>query len=329
MFDFFFTKMQPHNVFLSTPSDWCIKSKSWSSAWSHVIWFVSREATPSPHPSPQLEACNLQSVPASSCPSSPPPSDPLLSSHVYHRDTSALESTEVRYLNDEPALEIAANQSHMTDSGGAKEESTLKAQFDLSMDGHESSPRPDPASCTVRRAESTSSTSPGSASQRLENLRRHQLDDKLEKLKERIRRQRQHLEESAEKEKDNQEQPIMAGARSNTGDVPTVRVRKVATAPPAPIYKGNVWVLFESFRCIKTNGVLSIPAKTILLSGFNRVETKIRTPDGKILKEDDFHHFTRKIYRDLSHQFAGKRWKLMLLLHVVTFQLLINAYIDM
>ncbi|XP_041790944.1 centrosome-associated protein 350 isoform X2 [Chelmon rostratus] len=259
-----------------------------------------REATPPPHPSSQLEAYSLQSVPGSSYTSSPPPSDPLLSQLVYQRDTrdtqmdrdldsthsSALESTEVRYLNDQPALvtlRTTGNQSHFTGvrvpaREGADEESTPKAQ--LGMDSKESSPCLALAPGSIHRGESTPSTSPGSASQRLENLRRHQPDDKLEKLKERIRRQRQHLEEAAEREKllGYLEQPIMAAVGRNnahTGNMPTAKIRKVAAAPPAPIYKG-----------------------------FNTAETKIRTPDGKVWKEEEFHNLSREIYRDLSQQFA-------------------------
>lgn len=261
-----------------------------------------REATPPPHPSSQLEAYSLQSVPGSSYPTSPPLSDPLLSQLVYQRDTrdkqtdrdldsthsSALESTEVRYLNDQPALDTlrtVANLSHPTGvrvpaREGAKEDSTPKAQFSRSMDSQESSPCLAPAPGSIRRGENTPSTSPGSASQRLENLRRHQPDDKLEKLKERIRRQRQHLEEAAEREKllGYLEQPIMAPVGSNNGgtsNMPTAKIRKVAAAPPAPIYKG-----------------------------FNSTETKIRTPDGKVWKEEEYHNLSREIYRDLSRQFA-------------------------
>lgn len=167
--------------------------------------------------------------------------------------SSALESTEVRYLNDQPALvtlRTTGNQSHFTGvrvpaREGADEESTPKAQ--LGMDSKESSPCLALAPGSIHRGESTPSTSPGSASQRLENLRRHQPDDKLEKLKERIRRQRQHLEEAAEREKllGYLEQPIMAAVGRNnadTGNMPTAKIRKVAAAPPAPIYKGNLIV---------------------------------------------------------------------------------------
>uniref|UniRef100_A0A3B3IP38 Centrosomal protein 350 n=1 Tax=Oryzias latipes TaxID=8090 RepID=A0A3B3IP38_ORYLA len=172
------------------------------------------------------------------------------------------KSAEVRYLNDQPALGVLKNQ-----------ERTFRAEF---RNSKESSPlASNPGSS--RQGESTPSSSPGSASQRLENLRRHQPDDKLEKLKERIRRQRQHLEEAAEREKlqGRLEQPIVTSVGNN---MPTAKVRKVAVAPPAPIYKG-----------------------------FNNVETKIRTPDGKVLKEEEFHHLSREIYRDLSRQLTTRQ----------------------
>ncbi|XP_072245635.1 centrosome-associated protein 350 isoform X2 [Leuresthes tenuis] len=240
-----------------------------------------REATPPPHHFSQLEAYNLQSVPGSSYPSSSPRSDPLLSHLVYERDTrdrhtdgnldspysSALESTDVRYLNDQPALDVLKTG-----------ESALKAQ--LVMESQESSPCVATTPGSSHQRESTPSTSPGSASQRLENLRRHQPDNKLEKLKERIRRQRQHLEEAAERDKlrGRQEHPIVASVESKnavSSNMPTAKIRKVAAAPPAPIYKG-----------------------------FNSTEIKIRTPDGKVWKEEEFHNFSREIYRDLSRQFA-------------------------
>uniref|UniRef100_A0A3B3I0N9 Centrosomal protein 350 n=1 Tax=Oryzias latipes TaxID=8090 RepID=A0A3B3I0N9_ORYLA len=184
----------------------------------------------------------------------------LLRANMDGTHSSAPESAEVRYLNDQPALGVLKNQ-----------ERTFRAEF---RNSKESSPlASNPGSS--RQGESTPSSSPGSASQRLENLRRHQPDDKLEKLKERIRRQRQHLEEAAEREKlqGRLEQPIVTSVGNN---MPTAKVRKVAVAPPAPIYKG-----------------------------FNNVETKIRTPDGKVLKEEEFHHLSREIYRDLSRQLAG------------------------
>lgn len=224
---------------------------------------MSREATPQ---SSQLEAHSLQSLPTSLNPSSVPPSEPLLSQLVYQRDTrdtqtdkdldsthsSALENTEVRYLNDQSALDTIrtiGNQFNLTSirtppREGAEEESSPKAQ--LGMDSQESGPGFAPTPVSICRGESTPSTSPGSASQRLENLRRHQPDDKIEKLKERIRRQRQHLDEAAERERllGYLEQPIMTpvGSSNGTSNVPTAKIRKVAAAPPAPIYKGNLTI---------------------------------------------------------------------------------------
>ncbi|XP_067369845.1 centrosome-associated protein 350 isoform X3 [Channa argus] len=256
-----------------------------------------REATP---PSSQLEAYSLHSAPGSLYPSSPPPLDPLLSELVYQRDTrdkqtdrdldsthtSALESTEVHYLNDWSALDAirtVGKQSHLTGvrapaREGAEEKRTSKAQLDMNPQG--SSPGRAEAPGAIHRGESTPSTSPGSASQRLENLRRHQPDNKLERLKERIRRQRQHLEEAAEREKlqGYLEQPINSAVGNinfGTCSMPTAKIRKVAAAPPAPTYKG-----------------------------FNSTETKIQTSDGKVWKEDEFHNLSREIYKDLSQQIA-------------------------
>uniref|UniRef100_M4AX51 Centrosomal protein 350 n=1 Tax=Xiphophorus maculatus TaxID=8083 RepID=M4AX51_XIPMA len=198
---------------------------------------------------------------------------------IYQRDTrdkqtdgdldsirsSALESAEVRYLNDQPVLDSLKTEH--------------KAQ--LVMDSRESKSFARTPSSS-RQGESTPSSSPGSVTQRLENLRRHQPDDKLEKLKERIRRQRQHLEETADKEKSKSclEKPIVAfveGDNVGSSSMPAAKIRKVTAAPPAPIYKG-----------------------------FNSAETKVKTPDGKVWKEEEFHNVNRKVYRDISHQFSGK-----------------------
>ncbi|XP_028299714.1 centrosome-associated protein 350 isoform X2 [Gouania willdenowi] len=240
-----------------------------------------REASPSPHPSSQLEAYSLPSVPKSSYSSSLPTQNSPFSELVYTRDTrdrqtdmdldsthsSALESTNVHYLNDQHAVDSVR-----------PEENTPKAQFSSEGPAFNSCITGSPS--TVQRGDSTPSTSPGSASQRLENLRRHQPDNKLEKLKECIRKQRQHLEEAAEKEKllGFLDRPIKASTESNgfaTNERPPAKVRKVAAAPPAPIYKG-----------------------------FNSTETNIRTPDGKVWKREEFHKLNRQIYRELSQQLA-------------------------
>lgn len=214
---------------------------------------MSREATPPSRPFSQLETYNLQSVPGSSYASSLSHSDPSPSQLVYQRNTtdrqtdrdldsthsSALESAEVRYLNDQSALDILKT-----------EENAHKIQ--LGMD--ESSPFVAPTPGSSRQEESTPSTSPGSASQRLENLKRHQPDDKLEKLKARIRRQRKHLEEAADREKLQSllEKPIAEFVESDSPGVnkmPTAKIRKVTSGPPAPIYKGILnKTYFSTFR---------------------------------------------------------------------------------
>uniref|UniRef100_A0A8C7R6W1 Centrosomal protein 350 n=1 Tax=Oncorhynchus mykiss TaxID=8022 RepID=A0A8C7R6W1_ONCMY len=235
-----------------------------------------REATPPPLTSSQLEAHSLQSEVAN-----PPPPDFRLSQLVYQSDTrdqqtrrdldsthsSALDSTVVRYLNDRPALDTLRPPSHATAARDPHRE-----------EGPEDRPKAHTLECLAPpSAENSSSSSPGSASQRLENLRRRQPDDKLEKLKERIRRQREHLEEAAERDGllGYLDQTVgIAGAVEKT-TAPTAKVRKVAAAPPAPVYKG-----------------------------FSSSETKIRTPDGKVWREEEFHNLSREIYRDLSRQLS-------------------------
>lgn len=76
-----------------------------------------------------------------------------------------------------------------------------------------------------------SEVSPGSV--RLEKLRQRQTDEKLEKLKERIRRQREQLEEAAGRER------TIGVGHGNSAHQHVTKVRKVAAAPPAPNYKGK------------------------------------------------------------------------------------------
>ncbi|XP_067250665.1 centrosome-associated protein 350 isoform X4 [Chanodichthys erythropterus] len=230
-----------------------------------------REASPLPmsqtHSEP--EAHSLQAEVGITQP------DFALSQLVYQRDTrdmqtadldspcsSAIDSTSVRYLNDRSAL----NAIHQPD------QATL---------GSEVNPR---THLQAETSQTSLRSSPGSiaSSQRLENLRRRQPDEKLEKLKERIRRQREHLEETEDRNKllGYLEQHVGIGAAGHSTTVPTAKVRKVAPAPPAPIYKG-----------------------------FNTIETKIRTPDGKVWAEDDFQNLSREIYKDLTQQLAAESTK--------------------
>ncbi|XP_077078804.1 centrosome-associated protein 350 isoform X3 [Siphateles boraxobius] len=201
--------------------------------------------------------------------------DFALSQLVYQRDTrdmqtadldslcsSAVDSTSVRYLNDLSAL----NAIHQADQ--ATLESEVRPRSQLQAETSQMSLRSSPGSIA--------------SSHRLENLRRRQPDDKLEKLKERIRRQREHLEEREDRNKllGYLEQPVGIEAALHGTTVPTAKVRKVAPAPPAPIYKG-----------------------------FNTIETKIRTPDGKVWAEDDFQNLSREIYKDLTQQLKADSTK--------------------
>ncbi|KAK0141779.1 Centrosome-associated protein 350 [Merluccius polli] len=246
-----------------------------------------REATPPPlQPSP-LEACSMQSAPGPSVTPTQSPSDHSPSQLVYQRDTrdrqtdrdldsthsSALESTEVRYLNDRLALD--AMRPRPVQMGLATEgEEDHRPRAPLctgSMESQSSAPA---------QGDHSASSSPGSASQRLENLRRRQPDEKLEKLKERIRKQREHIEEDAERDKllGHLERPVPGAAGHSSGrtvTMVTAKIRKVAPAPPAPVYRG-----------------------------FNSSETKIQTADGKVWKEEEFHNLSRDFYRDLSRQLA-------------------------
>lgn len=66
--------------------------------------------------------------------------------------------------------------------------------------------------------------------------------------------------------------------------------------------------------------MLQLTTSILSLSGFNSTETKIRTPDGKVWKEEEFHNLSREIYRDLSRQFAGKhRTQTFLLVAIIPY----------
>ncbi|XP_074402492.1 centrosome-associated protein 350 isoform X9 [Zonotrichia albicollis] len=106
---------------------------------------------------------------------------------------------------------------------------------------------------------------------RLEILKQRQHDAKLEKLKERIRKQWEHSEELSGRGQHlgYAEQPVMV---TNVESTVTPKVRKVTAVPAAPSYRG-----------------------------FNPAETRIRTPDGKIWHADEF-RIGRELYRDIALQ---------------------------
>lgn len=169
--------------------------------------------------------------------------------NVDSKPSSAPECTDICYLNNQPALDrlvtVGQSQLHVLLRERTDEDGSPKAQ----SGGDNLNSSPSAATGTMNHGQSIPSSSPGSTSQRLENLRLHQHDDKLEKLKERIRRQRQHLQETAEKDKllGHLDRPIATGCGSNSADFSkTAKIRKVAPAPPPPVYKGNISVVLMS-----------------------------------------------------------------------------------
>ncbi|KGL99574.1 Centrosome-associated protein 350 [Charadrius vociferus] len=184
--------------------------------------------------------------------------------------SSAADETVVRYLNDRPAIDALQNndaflkvatpprlEEEKTSGSRGDESSAKTAQSNTSQDSE-------------LKVSSPSATSTSSA-HRLEILKRRQHDAKLEKLKERIRKQWEHSEELGGRGQHlgYAEQPVVITSVEN---VVTPKVRKVAAAPAGPSYRG-----------------------------FNPAETKIRTPDGKIWHEEEF-HISRELYRDIALQ---------------------------
>ncbi|KAM4642723.1 centrosome-associated protein 350 [Discoglossus pictus] len=159
--------------------------------------------------------------------------------------SSAVDETSVRYLNDRPAIDALEGRLQGPHSD------IVSASL---VTDHRANRPPD-------TSQPTTSFSP--SSHRLETLKRRQPDAKLEKLKERIRRQWEMSGERDVKER-------VPSSTNYTENVISAKTRKVASAPPPPVYKG-----------------------------FNPPETKIRTPDGKLWQEEDFHNLSAQLYGSL------------------------------
>ncbi|KAM7014133.1 centrosome-associated protein 350 [Passerculus sandwichensis] len=187
-----------------------------------------------------------------------------------HVPYAADEETSMRYLNfrpnvntlqsNEPFPRLAALsrlEEEKTSGSRGDESSTRASQSTTSQDSE-------------LKASSPSASSICSA-HRLEILKQRQHDAKLEKLKERIRRQWEHSEELSGRGQHlgYAEQPVMV---TNVESTVTPKVRKVTAVPAAPSYRG-----------------------------FNPAETRIRTPDGKIWHADEF-RIGRELYRDIALQ---------------------------
>ncbi|XP_045154253.1 centrosome-associated protein 350 isoform X2 [Echinops telfairi] len=192
--------------------------------------------------------------------------------------SSIINDTVVRFLNDRPAIDALQNSEYLIKIGAplrTEEEKPIRAkgnENNLKTSVNNRSHEVDPK--VLRLADSSPSSTSTSNSQRLDLLKRRQHDVKLEKLKERIRKQWEHSEETNGQGQNlgHSDHPVMVVTVDNSV---TTKVRKVAAAPPAPAYKG-----------------------------FNPSETKIRTPDGKVWQEAEFQNLSRELYRDLALHFA-------------------------
>nr|XP_014124769.1 centrosome-associated protein 350 isoform X7 [Zonotrichia albicollis] len=182
----------------------------------------------------------------------------------------AADETTMRYLSGPPTTNTLQSNEPFPRLAAL---SRLEEEKNSGSRGDESSTR---ASQSVTSQDSELKMSSPSASSicsahRLEILKQRQHDAKLEKLKERIRKQWEHSEELSGRGQHlgYAEQPVMV---TNVESTVTPKVRKVTAVPAAPSYRG-----------------------------FNPAETRIRTPDGKIWHADEF-RIGRELYRDIALQ---------------------------
>ncbi|NXP87082.1 CE350 protein, partial [Passerina amoena] len=182
----------------------------------------------------------------------------------------AADETIVRYLNDRPTINALQSNEPFPRLAAL---SRLEEEKTSGSRGDESSTRASQSTTSQDselKASSPSATSICSA-HRLEILKQRQHDAKLEKLKERIRKQWEHAEGLSGRGQHlgYAEQPVVV---TNVENTVTPKVRKVTAVPAAPSYRG-----------------------------FNPAETRIRTPDGKIWHADEF-RIGRELYRDIALQ---------------------------
>ncbi|XP_069088183.1 centrosome-associated protein 350 [Pleurodeles waltl] len=189
--------------------------------------------------------------------------------------SSAVDETVVRYLNDRPAIDALQSSEHVLKySSPDRTEglpTTMLSRVHSTDQKNNCTDTLENGQRNLHMGEMSQSSVSSTSSHRLEILRRRQTDAKLEKLKERIRKQWENTEGAGGRDVYlvHTDQPVLL---NNTESVVTsAKVRKVAVAPPAPSYKG-----------------------------FNPTETKIRTPDGKVWPEAEFHNISRELYRDLA-----------------------------
>ncbi|XP_070797039.1 centrosome-associated protein 350 [Pituophis catenifer annectens] len=189
------------------------------------------------------------------------------------KSSSSTDETVVRYLNDHPAIN-ALQSSDVVNPTKLEEEKSEESRGDEYM-------KTPPSSIVqnelkeLQLVESSASSASTSSAHRLDILKQHQHDDKLEKLKERIRKQWECSDELTVRGHNPEYSDHPAVTVTAPENIVTPKIRKVATAPMAPSYKG-----------------------------FNQSEAKIRTPDGKVWCEEEFLNLSRELCQDLEFQLA-------------------------
>lgn len=166
--------------------------------------------------------------------------EPVSQSRNFKRPSSP-DETIVRYLNDHPSIDALENSDVFLKAAiptRSEEEKTEESRGEEYMETSLSTTQ-DLALKELQIIESCSSGIISSA-HRLDILKHQQHDTKLEKLKERIRKQWDHPEELGFRghHLEFADHPITTAAPENTL---TPKVRKVASAPPAPSYKGTLF----------------------------------------------------------------------------------------
>lgn len=163
---------------------------------------------------------------------------------LYSRDFKSLpdgDETIVRYLNDRPAIDALQNSDpffRTATPARVEEEKTEESKGDENTKNSLSTSTQNTDLKELQLTDSSTSSTSTSSAHRLDILKQHQHDAKLEKLKERIRKQWEQPEELSSRGQHVEcvEHPVMVAATDNAV---TPKVRKVATAPPAPSYKGT------------------------------------------------------------------------------------------
>lgn len=177
------------------------------------------------------------------------------------KSSSSTDETIVRYLNDHPAINALQSSDVVTPT--TLEEKSEESRADEYTKTSSSSIIQNELK-ELQLVESSASSASTSSAHRLDILKQHQHDGKLEKLKERIRKQWECSDELTVRghHPEHSDHPITVTAPEN---IVTPKIRKVATAPMAPSYKGTQFVnktyMWEkkSRSCVIKAKISSVP----------------------------------------------------------------------